>query len=127
LLLGFFSSKLSAQTNLTRWIDKCTNLDNVEATVIHKQDSETGKKERTTIKIIFSNGNRELQNELIDAFNKDKPDAVRYAEKNENGQMLPDLCRFLDKQRKMETRFVFHFNVAGENMVLMTVRDDYKE
>lgn len=126
LLLAFTSVNLPAQSNLLKWVTKSEGLKGVETTVINRNNPKTKQLERTTIKIIFSN-NKSLLTELFTAFDKDKPSATKYAEKNENGKTMPSLCRFFNKEQKTDIRFVFHFDVGGQNIVLMTVWYNYRE
>lgn len=122
LLLSFLLfcqfANIQAQQNLQKWITKCESAPSVDMTYINTRHPETKKLERKVVQASFKN-NPALLKEMMDAYNKDKENAYRVAEKKVNGIIRPDYCRFMEKDS--EVRFLFEFGKNDEVSVTMNI------
>lgn len=87
--------KLDAQENLNALMKKCENLQNVDIEVLFEKDPKTKKPTRNMTTVTFAvKENPKLQDEFLEAFQKDRNAAYKVIEGKKNGKILPTFYRF---------------------------------
>ena len=113
LTAGSFTMSSFAQDNIKALIQKCENMDDVEANIIRNKD---GKKHsfRTSIELTL-NYTPALEKELVDAFHKDEDKATRVMESKKGGKMTDMMYEFENGKVR------YTFNTDNNKIQIMVI------
>ncbi len=95
LLMAGGVGSLKAQENLNALMKKCETAQNVNVEALFEKNPKTKKPTRNmTTVTFFVKDNSKLQDEFLEAFQKDRNAAYKVIEDKKNGKIIPSFYRF---------------------------------
>ncbi len=120
ILTSFGLSKLNAQENLWRWVEKYKKDTSIDVTIITNNNPESKKVDKEIYSIVISDSPK-IIDELINAYNKDKQNAYSHSERRSKGKDVSYHCVFKNK----DINETFSFSFGRANSVTLSIIKSY--
>ena len=112
LMAGSFTMGSLAQENIKALVQKCENMDDVDANIVRSKGGGSSIRNSTNLTLKYTPA---LEKELVDAFRKDEDKATRVIESKEGGKMTHMMYEFEDGKVR------YGFNIEKNEIHIMLI------